>query len=297
MDWRIAQCDFCNFSSSQKVNIDTRDCVECVKYLACKNVDSYVFLCPCPVSSLDPQYWCFCEPEDRQSLKPPKLFDISVWESQERFRTLYDYDIYMVAMHYLQTLQIQPPDIMVHHLHDIVSASWYSLVTNYEVSLCDIGQTWIWTTCCTMTRMFTAGRSSNSGSPEALLSATLMSAPVCPAACPIVHELSTRLILASWISSPCMVISPAQWCGLPCSPLGPCLPKPPWSQITISTPSPLPPLCMQPIAPLLPPSCPIDASVNVSQKLPILRKIPDSVKTPQKVATSSSQEVTTSFST
>ena len=70
-------------------------------------------------------------------------------------------------------------------------------------------------------------------------------------------------------------------------PLGPCLPKPPWSQITISTPSPLPPLCMQPTAPLLPPSCPIDASVHVSQKLPILLKIPDSVKTPQKVATSS----------
>ena len=33
--------------------------------------------------------------------------------------------------------------------------------------------------------------------------------PVCPAACPIVHELSTRLILASWISSPCRIISPA----------------------------------------------------------------------------------------
>ena len=174
MDWRIAHCDFCNFSSSQKVNIDTRDCVKCVKYLACKNVDSYVFLCPCPVSSLDPQYWCFWEPEDRQSLKTSKLFNISVWESQERFWTLYDYDICMI--------------LIGHQLSSLIM--WYrsDMDDDTDVYSRQVLQQWVaWGFVVCNPHVY----------------------PVCPAACPIVHELSTRLILASWISSPCMVISPA----------------------------------------------------------------------------------------
>ena len=47
---------FAIFHQVRKLLVTTSDCVECVKYLACKNVDSYIFLCPCPVSSLDPQY-------------------------------------------------------------------------------------------------------------------------------------------------------------------------------------------------------------------------------------------------
>ena len=118
--------------------------------------------------------------------------------------------------------------------------------------------------------MFTAGRSSNSGSPEALLSATLMSALsvlLLPNSARAQYQAHTCIldIFTMHGNKSCIVV----WSTT----------QPPWPLSTQSPPDlrsqylpPPLPLCMQPIASLLPPSCPIDASVNVSQKLPICAK-------------------------
>ena len=80
-------------------------------------------------------------------------------------------------------------------------------------------------------------------------------------------------------------------------PLGPCLPKPPLiSDHNIYPLTPPPSVhathCTSPSS-FLPNRCLCQRVAKTSN----LRKIQDSVKTPRKIATSSSQEVTTSFST